>query len=207
MTKDGAKDGIIEYFYSAHSAFAYLGAWELERIARETGWQVEHRPFDFAPVMAAAGGVSFRNRTAAQIKYFFGRELVRWAQFRDLPMIRHRPTYHDNSLALGNGMIIASGADADALSRAVLQAHWRDDLDIANVRVMLGLADALSLDGPALVKSALSKPVQDRHRANTQEAIARGIFGSPTYFVRGDMFYGQDRLHMVERAIQMPFSD
>ena len=122
---------VIEYFYSAHSAYAYLGAWELGRIAQRSGWQIHHRPFDFAPVMAAAGGKRFPERTQAHIDYFFGRELTRWAQWRDLPMIRHRPTYHDNPLALASGMIIASDA-AGPLSRAILQAHWRDDADIAD---------------------------------------------------------------------------
>ena len=201
-----AKDGIIEYFYAAHSAYAYLGAWELARIANQTGWIVQHRPFDFAPVMAAAGGKTFRDRTPSHINYFFGRELLRWAEWRDLPMIRHRPTYHDNPLALANGMIIASGTDADVLSRAILQAHWRDDADIADEETLRALADGSGLDGTALLDSAISEPVQTQHRANTDEAIGRGVFGSPTYFVRGDMFYGQDRLQMVERAITTPFA-
>ena len=133
--------------------------------------------------------------------------MVRWAEWRDLPMIRHRPTYHNNPLALANGMIIASGADADALSQSILQAHWRDDADIADTDTLRRLAEKVGLDGAALVKSAMLIPVQEQHRANTDEAIARGVFGSPTYFVRGDMFYGQDRLQMVERATHAAFSE
>ena len=197
----------IEYFYSAHSAYAYLGAWEVERVAKEAGAEIIHRPFDFAPVMDAAGGKRFAQRTQAHIDYFFGREMVRWAELRGLPMIRHRPTFHDNPLALGNGAIIAAGAQAGVLSRAILQAHWRDDADIADETVIRGLADAVGLDGPAIVTAALSDAVQARHKANTDEAIARSVFGSPTYFVAGDMFYGQDRLFMVERALQTPFAD
>lgn len=197
---------MIEYFYAAHSAYAYLGAWELDRIARDTGWRVAHRPYDFAPVMEAAGGAGFAARSKAHIGYFFGREMVRWAEYRNLPMIRHRPTYHDNPLDLPNGMIIAAGDEADRLSRAILQAHWVDDADIAEPATLIGLADGLGLDGNALIADAPSRAVQDQHRANTQEAIARSVFGSPTYFVRGDMFYGQDRLALVERAIRKPFA-
>lgn len=196
----------IEYFYSAHSAFAYLGAWELARIAKEAGATVVHRPFDFSPVMAAAGSASFRDRTKAHVDYFFGREIVRWAEWRGLPVIRHRPIFHDNPLGLPNGMIIAASTDADVLSRAVLQAHWRDDADIANADVLERLADNTGLDGAALLDAAQSREVQAQHQANTDEAIARNIFGSPTYFVGEDMFYGQDRLHMVERALTTPFA-
>jgi 2-hydroxychromene-2-carboxylate isomerase len=195
----------IEYFYSAHSAYAYLGAWELERIAQDAGAQVVHRPFDFAPVMAAAGGKRFGERAKAHIDYFFGREMVRWAEWRTLPMIRHRPTYHDNPLALANGMIIAAGTDAGVLSRAILQAHWRDDDDIADIATLRRLAKEVGLDAETLLDGAKSDEIQAQHKANTDEAIARGVFGSPTYFVEGDMFYGQDRLVMVERALSTPF--
>ncbi|NNK17104.1 MAG: 2-hydroxychromene-2-carboxylate isomerase [Sulfitobacter sp.] len=195
----------IEYFYAAHSAYAYLGAWELKRIADDAGAQVIHRPFDFAPVMAAAGGKGFRERSKAHLSYFFGREMVRWAEWRGLPMIRHRPTYHDNPLALANGAIIAAGDGAGPLSRAILQAHWRDDADLADVGTVRRLAEEVGLDGAALIEAAQGADVQARHKANTDEAMRRSVFGSPTYFVDGDMFYGQDRLFMVERALQTPF--
>ena len=196
----------IEYYYSAHSAFAYLGAWELQRIADAAGARVLHRPFDFLPVVAAAGGKGFKDRSAAHLGYFFGRDMYRWAEVRGLPMIRHRPTHHDNPLALANGAIIAAGTQACALSRAILQAHWRDDADIADADVVARLAQGVGLEGAALVAAAQSGPVQDAHRANTEKAIALSVFGSPTYFVEGDMFYGQDRLFMVERALRRPFA-
>ena len=202
---DADHDKTIEYFYSAHSAYAYLGAWELARIADVTGWKITHRLFDFGPVMAAAGGKPFPDRPQTHIDYFFGRELIRWAEWRKLPMIRHRPTHHDNSLALANGMIIAAKDHADVLSRAILQAHWRDDADIADPATLEALAEQLRLDGAQLLKQAQTAQIEAIYHGNTNDAITRGVFGSPTYFVRGDMFYGQDRLDMVERAIRTPF--
>lgn len=195
----------IEYFYSAHSAYAYLGAWELERIADAAGARIVHRPYDFLPVMAAAGGKRFKERTQTHVDYFFGRDMYRWAELRDLPMVRFRPTYHDNPLALPNGMIIAAEGHEGPLSRAILQAHWSDDADIADAATLIQIARNIGLHGEALVEAATAEEVLARHDANTEEAIARGIFGSPTYFVGGDMFYGQDHLHMVERALTQPF--
>ena len=196
----------IEYFYSAHSAYAYLGAWELDRIATASGAFVVHRPYDFDPVFAATGRKRISQRSQEHIDYFFDREMVRWAEWRGLPMIRHRPTHHDNPLALANGAIIAAGIKADVLSRAILQVHWKDDADIADETVIADVADRLGLDGQAIVRSALSDKTQAQHLANTNEAIERSVFGSPTYFVDGDMFYGQDRLFMVERALAHPFA-
>lgn len=195
----------IEYFYSAHSAFAYLGAWELDRIAKNAGAQVLHRPFDFWPVVDGANPVSIRERSEAQKGYFFGRELNRWAEWRELPIVPFRPTYHDAPLALASGVIIAS-EDPDAMSRAILQAHWRDDADISDAATLAALADDIGADGQALLAQAQGRAAQDTFAANTTEAIARNVFGSPTYFVDGDMFYGQDRLMMVERALTKPFA-
>lgn len=197
-------ENVIEYFYSAHSAYAYLGAPKLAEIARDTGWRIAHRPFDFLPVIDAAGAQELKARSTAHIDYFFGRELRRWAQWRDLTMISHRPTYHDNPLGPANGMIIAS-KNPDRLSFAILQAHWRDDADIADPATLLQIAGDCGEDGAALCTAASSEVVTAQHAANTAEAVRRSLFGSPTYFVRGDMFYGQDRLEMVARAIQQPF--
>jgi 2-hydroxychromene-2-carboxylate isomerase len=197
-------DNVIEYFYSAHSAYAYLGAPKLAEIAHAAGWRVTHRPFDFLPVVDAAGGQHFKARSAAHIDYFFGRELSRWAQWRGLPILNHRPTYHDNPLGTANGMIIGSD-NPDRISFAILQAHWRDDADIADAATLLQIAHDCGEDSEALLKAASSDVVKAKHATNTAEAITRNLFGSPTYFVHGDMFYGQDRLEMLARAIQHPF--
>lgn len=197
-------DNVIEYFYSAHSAYAYLGAPALTQIAQDAGWTIAHRPFDFLPVVESAGAPGLKERSAAHIDYFFGRELSRWAQWRDLPILRHRPTHHDNALALASGMIMAS-SDPDRLSFAILQAHWRDDADIADPDTLHALAQACDEDSATLYAAATGAQMQAQFAANTQEAIARNVFGSPTYFLGGDMFYGQDRLELVAHAIESPF--
>ncbi len=194
----------IEYFYSAHSAYAYLGASTLARIAQQTGAQVIHRPFDFMPVVQATGATGFKQRSPQHIAYFFGRELRRWAQWRALDILTFRPTHHDNPLGLASGMILAA-RDPDRLSSSILEAHWRDDADIADTDTLRTIAKSCGEDADKLLEAAASEPIQEQFAANTAEAIARGIFGSPTYFVRGDMFYGQDRLEMLERAISRPF--
>ncbi len=198
----------IDYYYSAHSAFAYLGARTLYRICARHNATLIHRPILLSPVVEAAGGRPFAGRTQSHVDYFFGREIERWAEWRNVPVIDHRPTHHDNPLELPNGMIIAAqeaGADVDALSLAILQAHWRDDADHADPNTLVGLARGLGLDADALLQAALSPRVQAIHQANTAEAVERGLPGSPVYVVDGDPFYGQDRLEMVDRALNQPF--
>lgn len=199
----------IEYFYDCHSVFAYLGARRLAEIAAENNARVIHRPFDLNPVMDAAGSTPFTARSKTHNAYFFGREITRWAEYRDLPWIRRRPTHHDNPLALGNGAIIAAqnaGWNTDSLSRALLAAHWQDDADLADVETVRNIVTGLGMDANALIEAALAPETHSEHAANTSQAIARHVIGSPTYFIEGDMFYGQDRLELVARALDTPFA-
>ncbi|MCV2889746.1 2-hydroxychromene-2-carboxylate isomerase [Ruegeria aquimaris] len=199
----------IDYFYSAHSAYAYLGAQELYRIcATHPGTELVHRPILLSPVVEAAGGLTFAERSKAHVDYFFGREIERWAEWRGVPVIDHRPTYHDNPLDLPNGVIIAAqraGLDVNALSFAILQAHWRDDADIADPGLLNHLIAGLGMEPEPLLTAARSEPALAEQAANTQEAIDRALFGSPSYVVDGDPFYGQDRLDLVARALMRPF--
>ena len=199
----------IEYFYSTHSAFAYIGSARVMQIASASGRQLIHRPVDLGPVVSAARGLTFKERTPAHRAYFFGREIERWAEYRGVETISHRPTHHDNPLALSSCMVIAAagqGLDADALAHAILEAHWRDDADHADPDTLAALARSVGLEPQPLMEAAASADVRAQFDANTKEAIERSVFGSPTYFVDGDMFYGQDRLELVERALDRPFS-
>ena len=199
----------IEYFYSPHSAFAYLGSARLMQICAENDAQLVHRPISLSPVVEAVSGHPFAGRRKSHVHYFFGREIQRWAEWREVPIISFRPTYHDAPYDLASGMILAQGVsspETDQLAHAMLQAHWRDDADLSDPVQLAKLAQGLGLDAQALQDAAQSAPILDQYRANTAEAIARDVFGSPTYFVDGDKFYGQDRLEMVERALVKPFA-
>jgi 2-hydroxychromene-2-carboxylate isomerase len=88
----------------------------------------------------------------------------------------------------------------------MLESHWRDDADLADEATLVELGKRAGLDPIPLLDAASSDEVQAIYEANTREAIARSVFGSPTYFVDGDMFYGQDRLEMVERALRQPYA-
>lgn len=204
----------IEYFYAAHSAFAYIGATMLGEIAKAGGRHIVHRPMHLGTVMKAATPNAERgftgSLTMARTNYFFRREIERWAEYRRAPIMRGIPQHHYNDITLPNCLLIAaidSGADIDTLSHAVLQAHWRDDADLADAATLRGIADGCAMDGNGLLDLAASPDVKAQYEKNTAEAIERSVFGSPTYFVDGDMFYGQDRLELVARAMTQPFKD
>ena len=198
----------IEYFFAPYSAYAYLGNAELQAIARRTGAEIVYRPMDLRAVMTAARSQTFVERTEAHKDYFFGREMIRWAEHRGLPMMDRIPTHHANDIALSNCLMIAAdqaGHDMANLTNIIMHAHWVDDADMDSEEDLSAICAKAGLESGPLLATAKTESVQAIYKANTQEAIDRHVFGSPTYFVGGDMFYGQDRLQLVERAVLKPY--
>ncbi len=198
----------IEYFYSSHSAYAYIGAQRLMEIAARFDCKVIHRPFELSPAVEKSGAPPFAGRTQAHVDYYFGREIERWAAYRGVPIVNHRPTHHDQPLVLSSGMLIAAGLaglDQNALSHAILKAHWAEDIDLMDKAALSKAAHSVGVDPAPLLARALSDEVSQIYAANTAEAIARNVFGSPTYFLDGDMYYGQDHLDLMAHAMTTPF--
>ncbi len=178
-------------------------------VAAAAGRQILHKPIDLNRAIAAAGSTAFRERNAAYRAYFFGREIQRWSEARNAPVMDGRPTHHDKDMTLPNCFLIAGiapGQTIDRLAHALLEAHRRDDADLTDEATLSALARTVGLDPAPLLAAATAPEIRAAYEANTAEAIARSVFGSPTYFVDGDMFYGQDRLEMVERALHRPYA-
>ena len=199
----------IEYFYSPHSAFAYIGAAHLHKILLRSGARLLHRPIDLGLLTEELSGGFMGSRSEKHRAYFFDREIERWAEYRGVPILSHRPSWHDENMEFAACAIIAAqegGLNADLLSHALLEAHWRDDANIADHFVIEDAANRCGMNGSDLLNKAHETSIRDQYKRNTSEAIARSVFGSPCYFVNGDLFYGQDRLDMVERALETPFA-
>lgn len=116
----------IEYFYSAHSAYAYLGSARFMAIAKAAGRTISHRPNDLRRVVPASGSTPFGERSKGHYAYFFRREIDRWAEERNAPVMQGRPTYHDNDMTLSNGMLIAGlvqDKNIDQLAHVMLESH------------------------------------------------------------------------------------
>ena len=199
----------IEYFYAAHSAYAYLGSRRFMEIAAAAGRKIVHRPYDLRLVLPAIGSPDFKSRTKPHYDYFFGREIQRWSEWRNAPVVGYTPTHHANDIGLPNCVLMAgqeAGINIDELAHRMLESHWKEDSDLADRETLMRLCDEVGIGGAPLLEAADSQEVRAIYDRYTEEAIARSVFGSPTYFLDGDMFYGQDRLELVERALTKPFA-
>jgi 2-hydroxychromene-2-carboxylate isomerase len=198
----------IEYFYSAHSAYAYLGSSLFLKTAKAAGRTIVHKPYFLTAGIAGVGSPPTRDRAPAARNYYFGREIERWGEHRGVDVLGAAPPNHWNDMTLANCLLIAAAdapEGADALSDALLEAHWRDSADLADRGVLASLTLGVGLESDRLLGQAETDAVRAQYEANTAEAIKRTVFGSPTYFVDGDMFYGQDHLEMIERACRQPY--
>ena len=198
----------IEYFYSAHSAFAYLGSRRFMEIAAAASRKIIHKPYYLNRVIAGVGSAPTREWPQNHRAYYFRRQIDRWSEHREAPVMEGYPTEHWADMTLANCMLIAAAradADANSLAHAMLQGHWRDNADLSDRDTLVALACGVDVNPDPLLTAAETPEINAVYEANTDEAIERSVFGSPTYFVDGDMFYGQDHLELVERALERPY--
>jgi len=200
---------VIEYFYAAHSAYAYLGSQRFMDIASAGGRRIQHKPYDLRKVLPAIGSPDFQSRTKPHYEYFFGRAIQRWSEYRNAPVLGFTPTHHANDIGLPNCVLIAgieAGLNVDQLAHRMLESHWKEDSDLADRDTLMRLCDQVGIGGAPLLEASDDARIRAIYDGYTQEAIDRSIFGSPTYVVDGDVFYGQDQLELVERALVKPFA-
>lgn len=209
MIEDATKTGPweIEYFYSIRSSFTYLGAQRLYALAAKYGRRVVHRPALLSIVVPAAGGLPFEKRSKAWWR-MQEKDMERWGDYLGIP-INPDPVHHYGSMELPSGLVAAAQqtvdaggqGDVDRLSFGLLAALWRDDTDISNPTVTDPICKACGFDAATLRGLALAAPAQAAVKTNSEEMVARGYIGAPTYVVDNEAFYGQDRLMFVERAL------
>jgi len=196
---------VCQYFFAAHSPWAYLGHERLVAMAARHGVQIEIKPCDLSNVFGVSGGLPLAKRAPQRQAYRLV-ELARWSEFLGIPL-KPQPQFFPVSPELANRMIVAArlsyGTDvALTLAGAIMRALWGEDRNIADEATLVLVAGGCNLDGRALVASAQTASVQAEYDNNTAEANAASVFGSPWYVLDGENFWGQDRLDFLERAMQ-----
>jgi 2-hydroxychromene-2-carboxylate isomerase len=198
----------IDLFYSLSSPWAYFAGPRLMEMVRRHRATLTLKPFDFQAAIPQTGGVPLRTRPEPRIRYH-EEELQRWSDFLGMPLHvkpKHYPwvvTDPDWNKRPG-WMVIAAqarGLDAPRLSHALLHALWAEERNTADAAVRIAIADEHGMDGAALHAAEMATQTQAQYRQYTDEAIALGVFGAPTFVIDGERFWGQDRLEFVERRL------
>jgi 2-hydroxychromene-2-carboxylate isomerase len=192
----------IECFYVLSSPWAYFGGPRLQDIVRRNGARLVLRPYEWLVVTEQTGGVSLLTRPQARQDYH-ALELARWRDHLGMPL-NLTPKFYPTDNRAAARMVIAAqarGLDAMLLSHALLRALWVEDRDIRDAAARIAVANACGFDGSALQAAEDAPETVAAFNANSADAVARGVFGSPTYLFRGERFWGQDRLDFLDRAL------
>ncbi len=198
----------VDYYFVPQSPWAYLGHQRFQNILKNTGASVRVMPFDLGgKVFPISGGLPLGQR-APQRQAYRLTELERFSKWLGAPL-HLKPTYFpvngDDAAKLIIAVDMAVGAEAAMnISGAILSAVWSEQRNIADEKTLAELLNEQSLPFACLEQS-YSQTVHERYESYTQTAIEAGVFGAPSYVLAGEIFWGQDRLDFVERALSVKF--
>jgi 2-hydroxychromene-2-carboxylate isomerase len=184
----------LQFWFEFASTYSYPAAMQVEARAAEAGIAVSWRPFLLGPIFQAQGwNDSPFNIYPAKGRYMW-RDLERLCARAGLAY--RRPSRFPRPSLIA-ARVACVGADAPwgpAFVRAVYQANFAEDREIGEEAVVTSILRALDVDAVAVVARAGTPETKARLRANTDEAVARGIFGAPSFVVGDELFWGGDRL-------------
>ncbi|MCC7286088.1 MAG: 2-hydroxychromene-2-carboxylate isomerase [Burkholderiaceae bacterium] len=191
---------IIEFLFDFGSPATYLAHTQMPRLAADTGARVDYVPMLLGGVFKATGNQS---PMAVPAKgRWMGRDLARWAGRYGVPFA-FNPHFPVNTLTLMRGAVAVQARQPGRFMPyvdAVFRAMWVEPVDLGDPAVLASTLQAAGFDPHELLAMVGDAEVKARLIANTEAAVARGVFGAPTFFVGSEMYFGQDRLDFVREA-------
>ena len=198
---------VIEYYFALASPWSYLGNDRLRAIAAANDVTIDPIVVDYDKMFAATGTIPLPERPPLRKAYRLV-ELRRWSTWRGVPLVPEPRHYRgeveepdERIAALMVTAAKAAGEDSLTLAHAISRALWAEERFPFVRTELLSIATANGYDGPSLLAAADEPETVRLYENQTEQAIARGVFGMPFYIFRGEPFWGQDRLEILEAAL------
>ena len=191
----------IEFFFDFGSPTTYLANTQLPQLAQECGAHLVYRPMLLGGVFKATGNAS--PVTVPAKGRWMGVDIQRWAEHYGVPFA-FNPHFPINTLSLMRGACGMQMRHPDRLARyidAVFEAMWVKPCNMGDPQVIAQVLVAAGFEAQEFMDLIADPQVKAQLISNTDEAVARGVFGAPTMFVGDQLFFGQDRLDFVRRAL------
>ena len=192
----------VDFYFDVGSPAAYLAWTQMPRIAEATGATVNYLPFLLGGVFQSTGNKS-PMEVPAKGKYMLD-DLQRYAT-RYGVQFAHNPHFPINTLMLmrgATGLQLRDPAKLLPYGDAIYKAIWVEGKNMSDPATVGGVLHAAGFNPQELLALTADQEVKDKLKADTAEAVARGVFGAPTFFIDGRMYWGQDRLDFVKEALQ-----
>jgi 2-hydroxychromene-2-carboxylate isomerase len=191
----------LTFYYDFASPFSYLASTQIERVAAEGHAQIIWKPILVGALFRNIGtpNVPLDAQPAAKRAYYV-RDIMHWASHWGVPV--SWPSRFPMRTVAPLRLALAAGERLPAATRAIFDAYWVRDRDIADRQVLAAIAGELALPPEVLDRALAPDPaVKQALVDNTAEAERTGVFGVPSFLVRGHLFWGQDRLDLVSRVL------
>ena len=194
----------VDYYASLNSPWTHLGAARIEAMCAKHGASLRIWPVDFGTIFAGSGGLPLPKRSPQRQAYRM-MELRRWRDHLGIP-ITLQPKHFPTGEALSSACVIAlreteGDEPAIRLAHRVLKALWEEERDPGDEGVLAALIGECGLDPQAVIALGKEPRWAEMKERDTQAALARGVFGAPSYVIGDEIFWGQDRLEFVERRL------
>ncbi len=197
---------VIEFFFDVSSPWTYLAFTGIEPLAAEFGARLVWRPFLVGGVFNTVNPSVYQSREhpVPAKQAYMRKDLADWARLAGLKILFPPSVFPVNSVKAMRGCLwLEPQGKLVPFARAAFAAYWGEDRDIAQDAELASLCERLGIDVRAFFAGIADSAIKDKLRANTEELIARGGFGTPTLFLDGgDMYFGNDRLPLLRAALR-----
>ena len=196
---------MIEFFFDCSSPWTYLAFHNIQPLAVELGVDIRWRPVLVGGIFNAANPSVYaaRDNPVPAKRDYMLKDLRDWSREANLPIVFPHSVFPVNSVKAMRGCIVmAEQGRLVPFATALFEAYWGRDEDISQDAVLQQACERVGADPTQFFNGIGQTAVKDRLKANTEEVIRRGGFGSPTIFVNGDdMYFGNDRLPLIRSAL------
>ena len=198
-------DARIEFFFDCSSPWTYLAFARIEPLAAEMGARIVWRPILVGGIFNTVNPSVYaaRENPVPAKHAYMRKDLQDWARSVGVRIVFPPRVFPVNSVKAMRGCLLLEGeGKLVAFARAVFEAYWGEDKDISQDAVLAELCTRLGIDPRRFLAGIAAPAIKDSLRANTEELMRRGGFGTPTMFVDGDdMYFGNDRLPLLREAL------
>jgi 2-hydroxychromene-2-carboxylate isomerase len=195
---------MIEFFFDCSSPWTYLAFHNLQPLAADLNEPVHWRPVLVGGIFNAVNPSVYAmrdNPVPAKWAYML-KDLQDWAREAGLKIVFPPRVFPVNSVKAMRGCLwLEPQGKLLPFATAVFEAYWAHEEDISQDAVLLKICDQVGIDGDAFLAGIAQPAIKAQLKANTEEVIARGGFGSPTLYLGDDMYFGNDRLPLLKAAI------
>ena len=193
----------LDYYFATPSPWAYLATPRVIKLKNKYDLKINWKPSDLMAIFAVHGVAAVKDRPQpVQLNRLT--ELKRWSKFLNIPLTL-QPKFFPVDPSLSHRTIILAQKNNISVENLIFsfqRAVWADEKDISDENTIIEICKSNNFDSSSIIEDANSADIINEYKNNTEEALSKNVWGSPTFIYNNELFWGQDRIDFLERAIQ-----